>query len=112
MSCPFDFKAWIRRHWRWSQNTFGPSDQRGPEGPIDHLRKEIEELAACPTDLEEVVDIIHLAVDASLRAGHSADDLFAALEAKQRKNFSRRWPDWRKAEPGKAIEHVRDDDAQ
>lgn len=32
-----------------------------------------------------------------------------ALEAKQTKNEGRQWPDWRTAQPGKAIEHVRDE---
>lgn len=42
-----------------------------------------------------------------LRAGYTPEQIVAALVAKQEKNESRQWPDWRTAEPGKAIEHLR-----
>ena len=103
----FNFSDWCARHRRWSEDTFGPASERGPAGPIDHLRKEVEELAAAPTDLEEVADIIHLAWDAAWRAGHTFEDFAEMLTSKQRKNIGRKWPDWRKAPEGKAIEHVR-----
>ena len=55
-------------------------------------------------------DIIHLVVDAASRHGFDEYELTDMLDMKQRKNQRREWPDWRKAEPGKAIEHVRDGD--
>lgn len=101
------FGSFFRAHVEWSERTFGPASERGPEGPIDHLRKEVEELAKAPRDLEEVADGIHLLVDVAWRSGHSYDDLMRALFAKQRKNQARKWPDWRTAPKGKAIEHIK-----
>lgn len=106
-----DFYAWWRRHESWSWNTFGPSDIRGPEGPIDHLRKEVEELARAPRDIEEVADVIHLAADVAWRAGYTFKDFMDTLNAKQRKNMARKWPDWRTAPANKAIEHDRSEEA-
>lgn len=37
----------------------------------------------------------------------STNELLMQLFAKQRKNFNRTWPDWRKQDPNKAVEHVR-----
>lgn len=45
----------------------------------------------------------------SKRQGHEPEAIAAAIEAKQTKNEGRQWPDWRTAEPGKAIEHVREE---
>lgn len=168
------FKTWYQQHIAWSERTFGPASERGPEGPVDHLRKEVEELAQDPKDLEEVSDCIHLAVDAAWRGGHSYEDLEGAiyqkllgfhreeltgdlsdlflvgrlrarvqelskdprslgliasalvlsaaiacqtghslkallemLFKKQAKNIARKWPDWRTAPKGKAIEHIK-----
>ena len=41
------------------------------------------------------------------RSGHSPADTIAAIKAKQERNEGRQWPDWRTADPDKAIEHVR-----
>ena len=91
----------------WSEETFGPSDRRGPEGVIDHLRKEIEEVTECPGDLEEWIDIVMLALDGAWRVGFTPWEISAMLASKLEKNRNRDWPDWRTAEPGKAIEHKR-----
>jgi hypothetical protein len=40
-------------------------------------------------------------------SGASPDQIAAALEAKQTRNEGRTWPDWRTADPDKAIEHVK-----
>lgn len=50
----------------------------------------------------------NLAFDGAWRSGHTPEQIVAAIEAKQTKNEGRTWPDWRTAEPGKAIEHVRE----
>ena len=114
----FDFIAWCRRHWAWSKVVFGPPEERGPDGPVDHLYTEIKELDKAiqdpkdgwgDEDLEEVADIIHLAVDCALRAGHSIEELMKMLEFKQKKNHARDWPDWRTVPKGKAIEHIREE---
>jgi hypothetical protein len=39
--------------------------------------------------------------------GHKPDEIVAALVAKQAKNEARVWPDWRKSDPDKAIEHTK-----
>ena len=88
----------------WSTKTFGPGLRLGV---IDHLRKELDEVAEDPTDLSEWVDVIILAFDGAWRSGASPEEIIEAIVAKQTKNEGRRWPDWRTAAPGKAIEHDR-----
>jgi hypothetical protein len=105
----FDFLAHLRHQREWSEKTFGPGPR--PEGISDHIRKELLEIEAAPDDLEEWIDVAILALDGAWRAGHSPEAIVAALVAKQAKNEGRAWPDWRTAEPGRAIEHVRDIDA-
>lgn len=95
----------VARQIEWSLKTFGPG--RRTQGLLDHLQKELAEIAAAPTDLKEWVDVIILAMDGAWRAGHTPMDIARALIEKQEENRNRQWPDWRTAEPGKAIEHIR-----
>lgn len=90
----------------WSVQTFGP----GPRAAaiLDHLGKELAEIAAAPQSVEEWVDAAMLALDGAVRSGASPSDVAAALVAKLKVNQARSWPDWRTAEPGRAIEHNRD----
>lgn len=105
------FPGDLMRQMAWSFDTFGPPRGDQPNaGVIDHIRKEIEEVAAEPFDLSEWVDIIILAFDGALRAGHLPGDIIAGYHEKQSINMTRNWPDWRTAEPGKAIEHIRDEE--
>lgn len=90
----------------WSIETFGPGNH--VEGIIDHINKEFEEIREQPQDLEEWTDIIILAIDGAWRSGHTPTQITNMLSYKQNKNMGRKWPDWRTAEPGKAIEHIRD----
>lgn len=101
--------AHLFRQRAWSEKTFGP----GPRtlGVLDHIRKELKEIEAKPDDLSEWIDVAILAFDGAWRAGHTPEDIVAALVAKQTKNEARQWPDWRAGSPDKAIEHVRDSDA-
>lgn len=62
-------------HAAWSQVTFGSDDERGPEGPLRHLLKEIDEVAANPGDISEHADVGLLWLDASRRARHPLPDL-------------------------------------
>lgn len=96
----------LYRQRDWSLSTFGPGHRA--EGLCDHIRKELAEVAAAPNDLNEWVDVAILALDGAWRAGFSPEEIARAIEAKQTKNEARKWPDWRTAEPGKAIEHVRE----
>lgn len=93
----------------WSTKTFGPGLRLGV---IDHLRKELDEVAEDPTDLSEWVDVIILGFDGAWRAGHEPQAIIDAIKAKQARNEARTWPDWRTADPDKAIEHDRSMDTR
>jgi hypothetical protein len=101
----FDLVAHIRRQIGFSLETFGPV--RGTKSVIDHIRKELIEIEEDPTDVCEWIDVIILALDGAWRSGFTAREIVAALDAKQTKNELREWPDWRTADPDRAIEHVR-----
>lgn len=104
----FGLSAHIERQRLFSLKTFGPGART--QGVLDHIRKELIEIAQSPADLLEWVDVILLAIDGAHRAGHSPMEICGAIDAKQTKNERRTWPEWRTAEPGKAIEHVREKD--
>ena len=106
----FDMLAHLQRQREWSGRTFGPGPRTA--GVVDHIRKELREIEADPTDLSEWIDVVILALDGAWRAGGSQEQTNAALVAKQKKNEGRQWPDWRTADPDKAIEHDRSADAQ
>jgi Protein of unknown function (DUF550) len=101
----FDLVSHLTRQRDFSERTFGPGS-RAP-AVCDHIRKELTEIAADPSDLMEWIDIAMLAFDGAWRAGHSPEAIAAALGAKLALNESRQWPDWRSVPVGKAIEHVR-----
>jgi hypothetical protein len=102
----FDLIKHLRRHIAFSARTFGPGPRIG--GVLDHIRKELREIEADPTDLTEWCDVMMLAFDGAWRAGYSPEQIAQAIEAKQTKNEGRQWPDWRTVPDGQAIEHVRD----
>lgn len=90
--------------WRWSLATFGP----GPrvKGLTDHIRKELLEIEAHPTDPEEWVDVILLAIDGLSRLGLKGPKIVAAIEHKQWVNEHRRnWP--KTTSPDHPAEHVK-----
>lgn len=89
----------------WALKTFGPGLRT--DGLIDHIKKELVEIKAAPTDLVEWVDLIILAIDGATRAGHTGQQIADALHNKHIKNQTRAWPDWRTVDPNKAIEHIR-----
>ena len=101
----FDFGAYLKRHRDWSAATFGPGPRTA--GLIDHITKELREIEADPLDGEEWIDIIILGLDGAWRAGLTPEQITATLSRKQDKNVNRKWPDWRTADPNKAIEHDR-----
>lgn len=94
-------------HWQreWSKKTFGPGSRI--EGVLDHIRKELGEIEENPSDVEEWADLLILSFDGAWRAGHEPEIVIQAIRDKQAKNEKRVWPDWRKADRSKAIEHVR-----
>jgi hypothetical protein len=107
----FDLVSHLRRQIDFSARTFGPGDRT--QGVIDHIRKELDEVQADfdagRATLPEWVDVIILALDGAWRGGATPEQIVSAIVAKQSKNEARRWPDWRTADRGKAIEHVRDE---
>jgi hypothetical protein len=102
---PFDLIMHLHRHRIFSAPRFGPGARTA--ALIDHIRKELMEIEQAPTDLEEWVDVLILALDGAWRAGYTPGEIVSALKAKQSKNECRQWPDWRTADPDTAIEHIR-----
>jgi hypothetical protein len=94
----------LGRQRQWSIETFGPGLRT--KGITDHIRKELLEIEAEPTSLEWI-DVVILALDGAWRAGYSPEAIIAAIKAKQAKNETREWPDWRTRSEDEAIEHVR-----
>lgn len=105
----FDLVTHLHRQRAFSLHTFGPGDRTA--GVCDHIRKELVEVqddagAGLPT-LSEWVDVVILALDGAWRSGATPEQIVRAIETKQSKNEGRKWPDWRTADPTKAIEHDR-----
>jgi hypothetical protein len=105
----FDLVAHLYRQRAFSRATFGPGLRT--KGVVDHIRKELIEIEAAPHDIKERVDLVLLALDSLWRwaqeYGVSIEVVVGAIGAKQSENELRDWPDWRTADPDKAIEHVR-----
>lgn len=97
--------AHLARQRAYSELTFGPGMRTA--GTIDHIRKELLEIAADPTDLGEWVDVVILGLDGAWRSGWWPQQIIDAIIARQTRNEARSWPDWRTADPLKAIEHDR-----
>lgn len=76
-------------------------------GVIEHIRKELREIEQDPEDLIEWVDVILLALDGAWRTGHEPEEVAMGVKLKFAINEGRDWPDWRKSDPEKPIEHVR-----
>ena len=101
----YDLVSHCVRQFRWSEKTFGPGDRT--KGVIDHIRKELGEIESDPSDTEEWIDVVILALDGALRAGATPSKIADVLCSKQEKNENRQWPDWRTVPKDKAIEHIR-----
>ena len=114
----FDLQQHLLRQMAFSHATFGPGIRT--EGVTDHIRKELQEVLDGDGDPREWVDVVILALDGLTReltyrySGDTrANPADVASEAcmlivmKQTRNEGRIWPDWRTADPEKAIEHVK-----
>jgi hypothetical protein len=105
-----DLVEHLNRQQNFSFNTFGPPN--GTDGVLDHIAKELIEIEDSTEPAEQLfewIDIVILALDGALRTGFSPEQIAAALVEKQTINENRKWPDWRTAEPGKAIEHIKEE---
>lgn len=90
----------------WSQKTFGSDSVRGPQGPLLHLAKEVQECLEKPKDLEEYADLLFLVFDSTRRAGFTYEELVAAVFTKLEKNKLRKWPTPTSDKP---VEHIREE---
>lgn len=100
-----DLVSHLQRQMEWSVATFGPGHRTG--GVLDHIRKGLAEIEQAPLDITEWVDVIILAMDGAWRSGATPQQVADAIVAKQLRNESRVWPDWRTMPDDQAIEHVR-----
>ncbi len=101
---------YIKKQKRFGLKTFGPGVGTSDfdAGLIDHIESELTEIKESPGDLEEWIDVIILALEGCWRNGHNPKQIVECLEYKQQKNIHRKWPDWKTAEPGKAIFHIKE----
>lgn len=99
----YDLLTHIRQQRSFSKHAFGPGAR--VEGLLDHIAKEMEEVRQNPEDLSEWMDIASLSFDGAWRTGASPEEIVDVFEAVLRRNQKRKWPDWRTADPDKAIEH-------
>lgn len=103
VSAPFSLDvAHLLRQREFSVRTFGPQSTRGV---IDHIRRELEEIPGATTP-QEWADVILLGFDGAMRDGWEPQVILDAVRDKLAENMKREWPDWRTADPDKAIEHV------
>ena len=113
-----DLKLYLIRQMAFSHATFGPGERT--HGVIDHIRKELVEVAESEGSIEEWVDVVILALDGLTLAsafkgvveGRRDPEFVAnlcvnAIVGKQSRNEARTWPDWRTMSAEKAIEHDR-----
>ena len=112
-----DLKQHLLRQMAFSHATFGPGERTA--GVIDHIRKELVEVETANGDSSEWVDVVILALDGLTRrlafcnGGRNNPESVAEMacgmiRGKQARNEARTWPDWRTADPNKAIEHDRE----
>jgi len=96
-------RSYLEEQREFSERQFGP----GPRtlGIIKHIKKELIEIEAEPTDLTEWVDVILLACDGYWRHGGKPENLLSDMLAKLAKNKTRTWPTPKDDEP---VEHVRE----
>lgn len=90
---------------KWSDETFGPGKRT--KGVIAHIRKELEEVEADPTDVSEWADLLILAIDGATRQGIPGSALIEEYHRKMSENMAREWPDWRLFSEDEPIEHIR-----
>lgn len=114
-----DLKQHLMRQMAFSKATYGPGVRTN--AVLDHITKEIEEVRESGGSPEEWVDLVILSLDGltrqlsfvnrgkerisqTMQIAHTACNM---IVDKQDKNENRTWPDWRTADPEKAIEHDR-----
>ncbi len=112
-----DLQHHLLRQMAHSHATWGPGKRM--EGILDHLTKEIEVVRKSNGNPSEWVDLVILALDGLTRQlafSHEGKrslhpelviaDVCRRIVERQSTNEAREWPDWRSADPNKAIEHI------
>lgn len=90
----------------WSHTTFGPIENRGPEGPLKHLVKEAEEALTAVNNPIEYADCLIILFDAIRRAGMPLPLILQAAKYKAMVNkYLRKWPHPTNNAP---VEHIRE----
>jgi len=101
----FDLIAHLTAQREFSLATFGPGQNTA--GVLAHIRKELAEIEANPSDLVEWIDVVLLAFDGAMRNGGTPEVVAKTLGEKFARNQTRQWPDWRTQAEDQPIEHVR-----
>ncbi|MGO7560505.1 dATP/dGTP pyrophosphohydrolase domain-containing protein [Rhizobium johnstonii] len=97
-------EAFFADFMAWNSQTFGPGPRT--EGTIKHIKKELREIEADPTDPKEWTDIGFLSFQGFLRLGRTPRQLITGFLEKHRINKARKWPAWQD-HPDTPIEHDR-----
>jgi hypothetical protein len=98
----------LERQIDFSLRTFGPPNDN-TLGILDHIHKECREVYLMNgRDIFEWIDILILAIEGAWRAGFTPKQIVNCLIGKIKINENRKWPDYRTAEPGRAIEHIKE----
>jgi hypothetical protein len=104
----FNLITHIHNQREHSLKTFGPLDGgQKVQGILKHIEKEVNEIRKDPTDLEEYIDVMILAMDAAYRSGFTPEQIAEMLMKKQLKNECREWPDYREVDLSQPLEHIR-----
>lgn len=112
-----DLAAHLVRQMAFSRGTFGPG--ASTKRVINHIKKELKEVKEAEGDArtEEWADVVILGLEGltrhlrdtypDTRPSDIARIAVTQILNKQDKNEMRNWPDWRKSDPDKAVEHER-----
>lgn len=90
---------------KWSQETFGSDETRGPVAALKHLALEVQEALEQPDDASEYADCFLLIIDASRRAGISISELLQHASDKLEVCKQRDWP--KPTSPDEPVQHLR-----
>jgi hypothetical protein len=97
-----DFQDIAREHLEWTQSTFPDLET---QSALEHLKDEIKEIEAEPTDAIEYADALGLLLEAACRSGVSVENILEAFRDKIQVNKVRKWV---KLENG-SYKHVKED---
>lgn len=93
----------IDMHAQWAAATF---PRQEAAGCLEHLEKEVAELADSPDDPEEVADVIFMALSFGRSRGMSPIDIMNGIYGKFDTLQHRKWPSPDEQDPGHAVRHI------